>query len=129
MKKFSSDILVNNAGIQIEKQTPARKEEDWKNVMDTNAKGVFNVCRVIFPMMLTGGSIINIGSISDGVTDSSMALCNASKAFLHGLSRSQAVDHSPDLRCNVVAPVWIKMGMLEASFNLATVRAHTPGRH
>ena len=88
--------------------------------MGTNAKGVFNVCRAIIPVMPTGGSIINIGSISGGVADRSMTLYNASKAFVHRLSRSIAVDHDPDLQCNVFAPGWIETGMLEADFNLAT---------
>ena len=49
-----------------------------------------------------------------------MTLYNASKAFVHGLSRSIAVDHGPDFRCNIIAPGWIETGMLEAGFNLAT---------
>ena len=133
-QKISSlDILVNNAGVQIEKQTPECIEEDWENVMGTNAKGVFNVCRAFIPVMPTGGSIINIRSISGGVADRSMTLYNASKAFVHGLSRSIAVDHGPDLRCKVISPGWIETGMLEADFNLATeparARQATIDRH
>ena len=67
-----------------------------------------------------GGAIINIGSISGGVTARSIALFNASKAFVHGLSRSIAFDHGPDLRCNVIAPEWFETGRLEAGFNLTT---------
>ena len=70
--------------------------------------------------MSTGESIINIGSISGGVADRSMALYKVSKTFVHGLSRSIAVDHGPDLRCKVISPGWIETGMLEADFNLAT---------
>ena len=116
----SLHILVNNVGIQIEKQVPEITEEDWENVMGTNAKGVFNVCRVIIPVMSARGSIINIGSISGGVADPSMALYKASKAFVHVLSRSIAFDHSPDLRCNVIAPGCIETGILEAGFDLTT---------
>ena len=39
---------------------------------------------------------------------------------MHGLSRSLAFDHGPDLRCNVIAPEWFETGRLEAGFNLAT---------
>ena len=54
-QKISSlHILVNNAGVQIEKQIPESIEEDWENVIGTNAKGVFNVCRAIIPVMSTG---------------------------------------------------------------------------
>ncbi|MEO0750038.1 MAG: SDR family oxidoreductase, partial [Pseudomonadota bacterium] len=65
------------------------------------------------------GSIINIGSISGQVADPSMALYNASKAFVHGLTRSIAVDHGPKIRCNAICPGWINTGMLEAGFDLA----------
>jgi NAD(P)-dependent dehydrogenase (short-subunit alcohol dehydrogenase family) len=48
-----------------------------------------------------------------------MALYNASKAFVHGLTRSIAVDHGPHIRCNAICPGWIETGMLEAGFDLA----------
>ncbi|WP_420334089.1 SDR family NAD(P)-dependent oxidoreductase [Roseibium sp.] len=113
------DILVNNAGVQVEKTVVDSTDADWDHVMNTNARGVFNTCRAFIPLMHQGGSIINIGSISGNVADPSMALYNASKAFVHGLTRSIAVDHGPKIRCNAICPGWIETGMLEAGFNLA----------
>ncbi len=113
------DILVNNAGVQVEKTVTQSTDADWDLVMGTNAKGVFNLCRAFIPKMITGGSIINIGSISGNVADPSMALYNASKAFVHGLTRSIAVDHGPSIRCNAVCPGWIETGMLDAGFDIA----------
>lgn len=113
------DILVNNAGVQVEKTVPESSDADWELVMGVNAKGVFNLCRAFIPQMCAGGSIINIGSISGKVADPSMALYNASKAFVHGLTRSIAVDHGPDIRCNAICPGWIETGMLDAGFDLA----------
>ena len=49
-----------------------------------------------------------------------MALYNASKAFVHGLTRSIAVDHGPRIRCNAICPGWIETGMLDAGFELAS---------
>lgn len=115
----SLDILVNNAGIQVEKTVVESTDEDWDLVMGVNAKGVFNACRAFIPKMSTGGSIINIGSISGKAADPSMALYNASKAFVHGLTRSIAVDHGPEIRCNAICPGWIETGMLDAAFDLA----------
>ncbi len=115
----SCDVLVNNAGIQVEKTVPDSTDEDWDLVMGVNAKGVFNACRAFIPTMRSGASIINIGSISGNVADPSMALYNASKAFVHGLTRSIAVDHGPDVRCNAICPGWIETGMLDAGFDLA----------
>ncbi|MEX0345422.1 MAG: SDR family NAD(P)-dependent oxidoreductase [Rhizobiaceae bacterium] len=113
------DILVNNAGVQIEKPVIDTTDTDWDLLMGTNARGVFNVCRAFIPKMREGGSIINIGSISGNVADPGMALYNASKAFVHGLTRSIAVDHGPQIRCNAICPGWIETGMLEAGFDLA----------
>jgi len=115
----SCDIVVNNAGIQIEKTVADSTDEDWDLVMGANARGVFNVCRAFVPLMNEGGSIINIGSISGKVADPSMALYNASKAFVHGLTRSIAVDHGPKIRCNAICPGWTETGMLDAGFDLA----------
>ncbi|MCJ8308069.1 MAG: SDR family oxidoreductase [Rhizobiaceae bacterium] len=113
------DIVVNNAGIQIEKTVADTTDDDWDLLMGANARGVFNVCRAAIPNLNPGASIINIGSISGNVADPGMALYNASKAFVHGLTRSIAVDHGPDIRCNAICPGWIETGMLEAGFDLA----------
>ena len=113
------DILVNNAGVQIEKTVVDTTDADWDTLMGANARGVFNACRAFIPRMGDGGSIINIGSISGRVADPGMALYNASKAFVHGLTRSIAVDHGPRIRCNAICPGWIETGMLDAGFDLA----------
>ena len=116
------DILVNNAGVQIEKTVTNSTDDDWSMLMDTNAKGVFLCCRAFIPIMAStgGGSIVNIGSISGYHADSSMALYNASKAFVHGLTRSIAIDHGIEgVRCNAISPGWIMTDMVDAAFDLA----------
>jgi meso-butanediol dehydrogenase/(S,S)-butanediol dehydrogenase/diacetyl reductase len=122
-------ILVNNAGVQIEKTVTDSTDDDWDQVMGTNARGVFLACRAFIPVMVRagGGMIVNIGSISGRLADPSMAIYNASKGFVHALTRSIAVDHGPDIRCNAVCPGWIEAGMVEAGFALAKdpVRART----
>ena len=114
------DILVNNAGVQIEKTVTDTTDEDWNLLMGANAKGVFLMCRALIPRMAPGGSIINIGSISGQTADPGLALYNASKAFVHGLTRSIAVDHGPDVRCNAICPGWIMTGMADAAFAVAS---------
>ncbi|MCZ4351587.1 SDR family NAD(P)-dependent oxidoreductase [Roseovarius aestuarii] len=113
-------VLVNNAGVQIEKTVADTTDADWDLLMGANCRGVFNMCRAVLPdMSRYGGSIVNIGSISATVADPSMALYNASKAFVHGLTRSIAVDHGPNVRCNAIAPGWIMTDMAEDGFALA----------
>ena len=116
------DILVNNAGVQLEKTVVNSTDADWNQLMGTNARGVFLVCRRFIPIMTAtgGGSIINIGSISGEHADPTMALYNASKAFVAGLTRSIAVDHGAEgVRCNTICPGWIMTGMVDAAFSLA----------
>ena len=112
-------ILVNNAGVQIEKTIVNTTDDDWDKLMGVNAKAVFMLCRDFIPIMSKGGSIINIGSISGEVSDPGLALYNASKAFVHGLTRSIAVDHGPAVRCNAICPGWIMTDMADAAFALA----------
>lgn len=111
-------ILVNNAGVQVEKTVVDSTDEDWDQIVGINCKGVFNMCRAAIPRM-ERGRIVNIGSISGNAADPAMALYNASKAFVHGLTRSIAVDHGPQIRCNAISPGWIMTGMADAAFALA----------
>lgn len=79
------------------------------------------MCRAALPEMTQqGGVIVNIGSISGVVADPAMALYNASKAFVHGLTRSIAVDHGPAVRCNTIQPGWIVTDMADDAFAVAT---------
>ncbi|MEO1199411.1 MAG: SDR family oxidoreductase [Pseudomonadota bacterium] len=114
-------ILVNNAGVQLEKTITDSTDEDWDSIIGINCRGVFNCCRAVVPSMQADGqgTIVNIGSISGDAADPSLALYNASKAFVHGLTRSIAVDHGPQVRCNAVRPGWIMTGMADAAFDLA----------
>lgn len=113
-------LLVNNAGVQIEKSVVDTTDADWDLLMGVNCRGLFNMCRAVLPQMSEhGGSILNIGSISGKVADPSMALYNASKAFVHGLTRSIAVDHGPAVRCNAISPGWIMTEMSDDAFALA----------
>lgn len=114
------DVLVNNAGVQLEKPVSETSDEDWDHVMGINARGTFNMCRAVLPGMIeTGGGIVNMSSTSSVAADRSMAIYNASKSFVDGLTRSIAIDHGPKVRCNAVRPGWIMTDMAAAAFALA----------
>lgn len=113
-------LLVNNAGVQVERTVADSSDDDWDLVVGANCRGPFNLCRAVLPQMTEhGGVIVNIGSVSGTSADPSMALYNASKAFVHGLTRSIAVDHGPRVRCNAISPGWIDTGMADDAFALA----------
>ena len=117
------DVVVNNAGVQVEKTVADTTDEDFDYVMGVNVRGVFNVCRAAVRHMRDqpeGGVIVNVGSISGTVSDHGMAVYNTSKAAVHGLTRSIAIDHGADgIRCNAVAPGWIATPMADTTFEQA----------
>lgn len=114
------DLLVNNAAVQVEKTVADSDDDDWNLVMNVNGKGVFNLCRAaLLDIAVHGGNFIIIGSIPGMAADPSMALYNASKAFVPGLTRSIAVDHGPKVRCNAIRPGWIITEMAKDGFALA----------
>ncbi len=67
-KKFGHvDALVNNAGLSKGLDTVSNsKEEDWKQVWETNVMGVVRMSKATIPLLKehAGCRIINIGSIA-----------------------------------------------------------------
>jgi 3-oxoacyl-[acyl-carrier protein] reductase len=89
----SVDFLVNNAGITRDTLILRMKEDDWDAVMDTNLKGAWNFSKAVLrPMMKneTGGSILNIASISGVVGMLGQTNYSASKAGMIGLTKALA---------------------------------------
>jgi meso-butanediol dehydrogenase/(S,S)-butanediol dehydrogenase/diacetyl reductase len=128
------DVLVNNAGLLVTSTVAESTDADWDLLVGTNCRGVFNLCRAVLPGMTEhSGVIVNIGSISGVVADASSALYNASKAFVHALTRSIALDHGPQVRCNAVLPGWIETEMFDDGFAIAddpaAAREEALGRH
>jgi 3-oxoacyl-[acyl-carrier protein] reductase len=69
------------------------KEEDWDDVIDTNLKGAWNFAKAALRVMLrqdTGGSILNISSISGEVGMAGQSNYSASKAGMVGLTKALA---------------------------------------
>lgn len=63
----SPDILINNAGLVrgLDKVWEI-KPEDWNAIIDTNVKGILNICHTMIPKMIekNAGHIVNVCSIS-----------------------------------------------------------------
>jgi 3-oxoacyl-[acyl-carrier protein] reductase len=87
------DYLINNAGITRDNLILRMKESDWDEVMDTNLKGAWNFSKAALRTMLrqdTGGSILNISSISGEVGMPGQSNYSASKAGMIGLTKALA---------------------------------------
>ncbi|GAA3698420.1 glucose 1-dehydrogenase [Arthrobacter ginkgonis] len=116
------DIWVNNAGITYWGPTlDADPQAGWHHVLDTNAGGVFNCSQVVGRKMAErgAGTIVNVGSISGLIVNKPQwqAAYNASKAAVHHLTRSLAVELAPaGVRVNALAPGYIATDMVSDMF-------------
>ena len=100
------DVLVNNAAIVLRKNIEETTGEDWDNIMEVNAKGVFLGTRAAIPAMRRagGGSIINISSISGLVSIGPPAYI-ATKGAVRLFTKSTAIQHAADnIRANSIHP-------------------------
>lgn len=109
--------LVNNAAVQILGATEEIKSEEWHETLKVNLSAPFLLSQALVPHLRnTRGSILNIGSVHAQATKKGFVAYATSKAALHGLTRSLAVDLGPQVRVNCLAPAAISTDMLKASF-------------
>ena len=115
IEKFQKiDVLVNNAGIAIDKDFEERTVEDWKLTLNTNLIGPFIVSKYVGKEMLKQkrGRIINISSTNGINTFFPTSIdYDASKAGLINLTHNLAIQFSPYINVNCVAPGWVDTDM------------------
>ena len=101
------DILVNNAGITRDDLILRMSDQAWREVLDVNLTGAFNMTRAALRPMLKarGGRIINMSSVSGQMGNAGQANYSASKAGLIGLTKATAREvASRGITVNAVAP-------------------------
>jgi 3-oxoacyl-[acyl-carrier protein] reductase len=101
------DILVNNAGKGIFRPAHLLTIEEWDDVLDTNLKSVFLMCREVAPEMIQHGSgqIINISSLAGKNAFAGGGAYCASKWGLLGLTHSMAEElRDFGIRVSAVCP-------------------------
>lgn len=111
------DILVNNAGITRDNLIMRLKEDDWKQVIDTNLSGVFYCTKAVTRSMMKqrSGRIINISSVVGVTGNAGQANYAAAKAGVIGLTKSTAKElASRGITVNAVAPGFIETDMTDA---------------
>ena len=110
------DVLVNNAGIAIDSDFADKTVSNFRRILDVNLIGPFIVSKYASKYMLKQGkgSIVNVGSTNgiDSYYTYSMDY-DASKAGLHILTKDLAIELSPNIRVNAVAPGWVMTPMNE----------------
>ncbi|MEL6299642.1 MAG: SDR family oxidoreductase [Pseudomonadota bacterium] len=109
------DVLVNNAGVAVGGQIDQVAFDDWRKVMSINVDGVFLMIHEAVPHIeKTGGSIVNVSSVSGLGGDWGMSPYNATKGAVTNFTRALALDFgSRGMRINAVAPSLVETDMTE----------------
>ncbi|QSO46576.1 SDR family NAD(P)-dependent oxidoreductase [Alicyclobacillus mengziensis] len=116
------DVLVNNAGVTSRTGVLETLLDEWDRVMDVNAKSVLLGMQSVLPYMKQrgGGAIVNVSSIYALVGSGASAAYQASKAAVHLLTKTAAVEYARDnIRINSVHPGIIDTPMIA---NMSTDR-------
>ncbi|MDP9920880.1 acetoacetyl-CoA reductase [Variovorax boronicumulans] len=111
------EVLVNNAGITRDAMLHRMSAEQWREVLDVNLGGCFNMCRATIGGMRDRrfGRIVNMGSVNGLSGQAGQTNYAATKAGLIGFTKALALEGaSRNITANVVAPGYTDTAMVDA---------------
>ncbi|NTF08772.1 acetoacetyl-CoA reductase [Agrobacterium rubi] len=111
------EVLVNNAGITRDAMFHKMTPQQWREVLDTNLTGVFNMTHPIWPGMRERGfgRIVNISSINGQKGQAGQVNYSAAKAGDIGLTKALAQEGaSRNITVNAICPGYIGTEMVRA---------------
>jgi 3-oxoacyl-[acyl-carrier protein] reductase len=109
-------VLVNNAGITKDNLLIRMKDEEWDDVLNTNLRGSFKICKSSIKIMMKQryGRIINISSVVAKSGNPGQTNYAASKAGIIGFTKSLAKEvASRNITVNCIAPGFIATDMTD----------------
>jgi 3(or 17)beta-hydroxysteroid dehydrogenase len=117
------DGLVNAAGIAEMGSVEDTDYKAFRRTMAINVDGTFLGCKYAIGLMKrTGGSIVNLSSVSGLVGGHNLVAYNTSKGAVRLMSKSVALYGArltPPVRCNSVHPAFLEGPMTDALINPA----------
>lgn len=108
------DILVNNAGITKLSSLVDTDPEQWREIINTNLFGTYNLCYAAAPFMISEkcGKIVNIGSDSSLIGYPLMTAYAASKHGVVGLTKALSEELKLyNIQVNAVCPALVATDM------------------
>ena len=121
------DILFNNAGLALGRDPVwESREEDERQVMETNVLGLMRMTRLCLPALIEGegGHIVNMGSVAGIWSYVNGSSYVASKFAVHGYTRALR----DDLQGKPVRITNIAAGMVETNFSAVRFRDEEAGK-
>jgi NAD(P)-dependent dehydrogenase (short-subunit alcohol dehydrogenase family) len=118
------DILFNNAGIVTSGTAETTTDETWNETLAINVTAVWQMCRLVIPIMRQQGQgvIVNNGSDWSVVAGKDAFPYIASKGAVAMMTKAMALDYARDnIRVNAVCPGdtlvdrWLEKGYFETS--------------
>ncbi len=109
------DVLVNNAGITRDAPFHKMSPAQWREVIDTNLNGVFNMTHNVWPGMRERkfGRVISISSINGQKGQFAQANYAASKAGDLGFTKALAQEGArAGITVNAICPGYINTDMM-----------------
>ena len=104
------DVLVNNAAFQLHvSRFEDLTEAHFDRTVKTNLYGYFHMIQACLPHMKPGSSIVNSGSVTAFMGNSTVVDYSMTKGGIHSLTRAlSGLLAARDIRVNAVAPgpVW-----------------------
>lgn len=78
------DVLINNAGINLIDWLENFTEQQWDDVMNVNAKGIFMMTKALLPQLIASkGTVLNVVSNAAHMPMTCSLAYNASKGAAH----------------------------------------------
>ena len=111
------DIVVNNAGITRDAMFHKMTQQQWREVVDTNLNGVFNMTHPLWSGMRDRkfGRVITISSINGQKGQAGQANYSAAKAGDLGLTKALAQEGArAGITVNAICPGYIATEMVKA---------------
>ena len=115
------DVLVNSAGLALGLEPAHRASlDEWDQMIETNARGLVTVTRLLLPGMVERGRghVVNLGSVAGSYPYPGGNVYGATKSFVHQFS----LNLRADLVGTGVRVTSVEPGMTDTEFSLVRLK-------